>query len=180
LLSPSVHYVTEEPHFRNATAEISAQPHRPRFNAECPGRSRTSCCTTSRCRSRIGGATGKTECSSVAAIRTTLNWTTAGSPDHTIFNDMQPRIVCSIWDHRGADVSPSWLHHSQREFGGESHRVERTTKFMLAAVIGTTAPNLIGIVLLGFFSPSMSANFSIVASCSTSSNAVLVVRNNCH
>jgi hypothetical protein len=93
---------------------------------------------------------------------------------------MQPRIVCSIWDHRGADVSPSWLHHSQREFGGESHRVERTTKFMLAAVIGTTAPNLIGIVLLGFFSPSMSANFSIVASCSTSSNAVLVVRNNCH
>jgi hypothetical protein len=24
-------------------------------------------------------------------------------------NDMQPRMVCSICDHRGADVSPSWL-----------------------------------------------------------------------
>jgi hypothetical protein len=30
-------------------------------------------------------------------------------PDHITFNDIQPRMVCSICDHRGADVSPSWL-----------------------------------------------------------------------
>jgi hypothetical protein len=27
-----------------------------------------------------------------------------------LLNDMQPRMVCSVCDHRGADVSPSWLH----------------------------------------------------------------------
>jgi hypothetical protein len=108
----------------------------------------------------------------------------SGFPDHTTFNDMQPRIVCSIWDHRGADVSPSWLHHSQREFGGESHRVERTTKFMLAAVIGTTAPNLIGIVLLGFQSKLVSQLFNRRELLDflelIKGIAVLLVRNNCH
>jgi hypothetical protein len=33
----------------------------------------------------------------------------SGFPDHITFNDIQPRMVCSICDHRGADVSPSWL-----------------------------------------------------------------------
>jgi hypothetical protein len=32
-------------------------------------------------------------------------------PDDVIFNDLQPRMVCTVCDHRGADVSPSWLHH---------------------------------------------------------------------
>jgi hypothetical protein len=96
---------------------------------------------------------------------------------------MQPRIVCSIWDHRGADVSPSWLHHSQREFGGESHRVERTTKFMLAAVIGTTAPNLIGIVSLGFQSKHVSQLFNrreLLDFLELIKGIAVLVRNNCH
>jgi non-canonical (house-cleaning) NTP pyrophosphatase len=33
-----------------------------------------------------------------------------GFPDQATFNDLQPRIVCSVCGHRGADVSPSWLH----------------------------------------------------------------------
>jgi hypothetical protein len=35
----------------------------------------------------------------------------SGFADHVTFNKMQPRMVCSVCDHRGADVSPSWLHH---------------------------------------------------------------------
>jgi hypothetical protein len=31
--------------------------------------------------------------------------------DDVIFNDLQPRMVCTACDHRGADVSPSWLRH---------------------------------------------------------------------
>ena len=34
-----------------------------------------------------------------------------GFPDDVTFNELQPRIVCTVCDHRGADVSPSWLHH---------------------------------------------------------------------
>jgi hypothetical protein len=32
-------------------------------------------------------------------------------PDDLTFNDLQPRMVCTVCDRRGADVSPSWLHH---------------------------------------------------------------------
>jgi hypothetical protein len=49
---------------------------------------------------------------------------------------------------------------SERELGGESNRVERTTKFMFAAVNGTAAPNLIGIVSLGFQSRHVSQLFN--------------------
>ena len=35
----------------------------------------------------------------------------SGLADDVIFNELQPRIVCTVCDHRGADVSPSWLHH---------------------------------------------------------------------
>ena len=32
-------------------------------------------------------------------------------PDDVTFDDLQPRMLCTVCDHRGADVSPSWLHH---------------------------------------------------------------------
>jgi hypothetical protein len=32
-------------------------------------------------------------------------------PDGVIFNNLQPRTVCTVCDYRGADLSPSWLHH---------------------------------------------------------------------
>jgi hypothetical protein len=32
-------------------------------------------------------------------------------PDDMTFNDLQPRMLCTVCDHRGADVGPSWLHH---------------------------------------------------------------------
>jgi hypothetical protein len=32
-------------------------------------------------------------------------------PDDVTFNDLQPRMVCTVCDHRGADVSSSWLQH---------------------------------------------------------------------
>jgi hypothetical protein len=35
----------------------------------------------------------------------------SGFADHVTFNDIQPRMVCSVCNHRGADVGPSWLHH---------------------------------------------------------------------
>jgi hypothetical protein len=31
-------------------------------------------------------------------------------PDDMTFNDLQPRMLCTVCNHRGADVSPSWLH----------------------------------------------------------------------
>src|SRR6266702_8295371 len=31
-------------------------------------------------------------------------------PDDMTFNDLQPRMLCTVCDHRGADVGPSWLH----------------------------------------------------------------------
>jgi len=31
-------------------------------------------------------------------------------PDDVTFNDLQPRMLCTVCDHRGADVGPSWLH----------------------------------------------------------------------
>ena len=31
-------------------------------------------------------------------------------PDEVTFNDLQPRMLCTVCDHRGADVGPSWLH----------------------------------------------------------------------
>ncbi len=27
------------------------------------------------------------------------------------YGDLQPRMLCTMCDHRGADVGPSWLHH---------------------------------------------------------------------
>jgi hypothetical protein len=29
-------------------------------------------------------------------------------PDDMTFNDLQPRMLCTVCDHRGADVGPSW------------------------------------------------------------------------
>jgi hypothetical protein len=34
-----------------------------------------------------------------------------GFPDNVTFNDLQPRMLCTVCNHRGADVGPSWLHH---------------------------------------------------------------------
>jgi hypothetical protein len=31
-------------------------------------------------------------------------------PDDVTFNDPQPRMLCTMCDHRGADVRPSWQH----------------------------------------------------------------------
>jgi hypothetical protein len=36
-------------------------------------------------------------------------------PDDVTFNDLQPRMLCTVCDHRGADVGPSWLHHGWLE-----------------------------------------------------------------
>jgi len=35
----------------------------------------------------------------------------SGFPDDVTYGDLQPRMVCSVCDHRGADVGSSWLHH---------------------------------------------------------------------
>jgi len=35
----------------------------------------------------------------------------SGLPDDVTFGDLQPRMLCTVCNHRGADVSPSWLHH---------------------------------------------------------------------
>ena len=35
----------------------------------------------------------------------------SGFPDNVTFGDLQPRMLCTVCDHRGADVGPSWLHH---------------------------------------------------------------------
>ncbi len=35
----------------------------------------------------------------------------SGFPDDVTFGDLQPRMLCTVCGHRGADVSPSWLHH---------------------------------------------------------------------
>ena len=32
----------------------------------------------------------------------------SGLPDDVTFNDLQPRMVCTVCNHRRADVSPSW------------------------------------------------------------------------
>src|ERR1700730_7241087 len=32
-------------------------------------------------------------------------------PDDVTLNNLQPRMLCAMCDHRGADVSPSRLHH---------------------------------------------------------------------
>jgi hypothetical protein len=33
----------------------------------------------------------------------------SGLPDNVTFGDLQRRMLCTMCDHRGADVSPSWL-----------------------------------------------------------------------
>ena len=35
----------------------------------------------------------------------------SGFPDAVTFGDLQPRMHCTVCDHRGADVGPSWLLH---------------------------------------------------------------------
>jgi hypothetical protein len=35
----------------------------------------------------------------------------SGFPDDLTFGDLQHRMLCTVCDHRGADVGPSWLHH---------------------------------------------------------------------
>jgi hypothetical protein len=35
----------------------------------------------------------------------------SGFPDDVTFGDLQSRMLCTVCGHRGADVSPSWLHH---------------------------------------------------------------------
>jgi uncharacterized protein (UPF0264 family) len=35
----------------------------------------------------------------------------SGFPDDMTFGNLQPRMLCTVCNHRGADVSPSWLHH---------------------------------------------------------------------
>jgi hypothetical protein len=35
----------------------------------------------------------------------------SGLPDNVTFGELQRRMLCTVCDHRGADVSPSWLHH---------------------------------------------------------------------
>ncbi len=32
----------------------------------------------------------------------------SGFPDDVTFGDLQPLMPCTVCDHRGADVSPSW------------------------------------------------------------------------
>jgi hypothetical protein len=36
----------------------------------------------------------------------------SGLPGEVTFGDPQPRLLCTVRDHRGADVGPSWLHHN--------------------------------------------------------------------
>ena len=67
---------------------------------------------------------GRNMCLSFAAIRTviaTLNWTSAGLPDNLTFGDLEPRMLCTVCDHRGADVGPSWLLPLQFWFRRPSH-----------------------------------------------------------
>jgi hypothetical protein len=35
----------------------------------------------------------------------------SGFPDHVAYGDLQPRMLCTVCDPRGADADPSWLHH---------------------------------------------------------------------
>jgi hypothetical protein len=35
----------------------------------------------------------------------------SGFADEVTYGDLQPRMLCTVCDHRGADVSPSWLLH---------------------------------------------------------------------
>jgi hypothetical protein len=36
-------------------------------------------------------------------------------PDDVTFNDLQPRMLCTMCDHRGADVSAPWQRHGWSE-----------------------------------------------------------------
>jgi hypothetical protein len=65
----------------------------------------------------VCGATGKTECSSVAAIRTvitTLNWTSAASPITSLSTTCSRAWSARICDHRGADVSSKGFVRTER------------------------------------------------------------------
>jgi hypothetical protein len=33
-------------------------------------------------------------------------------PDNVTFSDLELRTLCTVCDHRGADVARSWLHHA--------------------------------------------------------------------
>ena len=45
----------------------------------------------------------------------------SGFPDKMTFGDLQPRMLCTVCDRRGADVAPSWLVPLQFWFGWASH-----------------------------------------------------------
>jgi hypothetical protein len=49
-------------------------------------------------------------CCGNPACRRNADIDASGFPDQATFNDLQPRMVCSVCGHRGASVSPSWLH----------------------------------------------------------------------
>jgi hypothetical protein len=35
----------------------------------------------------------------------------SGLPDNLTLGELQRLMLCTVCDHRGADVGPSWLHH---------------------------------------------------------------------
>jgi hypothetical protein len=35
----------------------------------------------------------------------------SGLPDNVTFGDLQPRMLCTVCDRRGADIGSSWLYH---------------------------------------------------------------------
>ena len=57
----------------------------------------------SRGRNRVFVCCGKPDCHHNAEIDA------SGFPDDVTFGDLQPRMLCTVCDHRGADVGPSWL-----------------------------------------------------------------------
>ena len=64
---------------------------------------------------------GRNMCLSFAAIRTviaTLNWTSAGLPDNLTFGDLQPRMLCTVCDHRGAMLAPHGCCRCSSGLGG--------------------------------------------------------------
>jgi len=51
-----------------------------------------------------GRKCGKPDCDRSAELA--VSWL----PDNVTWR-LQPQMLCTVSDHRGGDVSPSWLHH---------------------------------------------------------------------
>jgi hypothetical protein len=49
-------------------------------------------------------------CCGNPACRRNVEIDASGFPDSVTFGDLQPRMLCAVCGHRGADVSPSWQH----------------------------------------------------------------------